>query len=129
MPVQTGTNRHQIQLFALEQAIRAEDPVRVIDALVDALDLEPLGFELKGRSIAGCPAFAASCLLKLYLYGYQKRIHSSRQLEKVSSDFASIFTAYNLRRAMSIQGIKELLKKAMVCLFLSLRNVKMAYST
>jgi len=82
MPVQSGTDRHQIQLFALEQSIGAENPVRVIDVLVDALDLEQLGFELKGKSVAGRPAFAASCLLKLYLYGYQNRIRSSRQLEK-----------------------------------------------
>lgn len=82
MPVQTGTDRHQIQLFALEQAIGAENPVRVIDALVNALDLKQLGFELKGKSVTGRPAFAASCLLKLYLYGYQNRIGSSHQLEK-----------------------------------------------
>lgn len=82
MPIQRGTDRNQIQLFALEQAIGAENPVRVIDALVDALDLVELGFEVKGKSLEGRPAFAAKCLLKLYLYGYQNRIRSSRQLEK-----------------------------------------------
>ena len=42
-----GTGRDQQTLFpaALDDYIAAENPVRFIDAYVDALDLESLGFE------------------------------------------------------------------------------------
>ena len=39
-----GKNRLQIEMSCLEDRITAENPVRVIDAFIDALDLEKLGF-------------------------------------------------------------------------------------
>ena len=82
MPQIEGTSRHQMQIFALEQAIAADNPVRVIDAFVSTLSLEKLGFLIKGEGDEGRPAYAAEMLLRLYLYGYLNRIRSSRQLEK-----------------------------------------------
>ena len=82
MPQIEGTSRHQMQIFALEQAIAADNPVRVIDAFVSTLSLEGLGFLIKGEGDEGRPAYAAEMLLRLYLYGYLNRIRSSRQLEK-----------------------------------------------
>ncbi|MEO8148274.1 MAG: hypothetical protein ABI723_11580 [Bacteroidia bacterium] len=40
----TGTNRNQILMQCMEDYIAGDNPVRVIDALVDALDLKELKF-------------------------------------------------------------------------------------
>jgi len=53
--------------------------LRVLDALVDSLDLRKLGFP--EPSAIGRPSYAANDLLKLYLYGYLHGIRSSRKLE------------------------------------------------
>lgn len=57
IPQIEGSSRHQIQIFALEQAIAADNPVRVIDAFVSTLSLEELGFLIKGQSDEGRPAY------------------------------------------------------------------------
>ena len=79
--LQDGTPRNQIQFFALEETIADDNPVRVIDALVDALDLQALGFIMTGNADTGREAYGSAVLLKLYLYGYLNRIRSSRRLE------------------------------------------------
>jgi transposase len=79
-----GTDRDQQTLFpaALDDYITAENPVRFIDAYVDALDLESLGFERATASDTGRPGYDPADLLKLYLYGYLNGICSSRKLER-----------------------------------------------
>ena len=53
-----------------------------IDACVDTLDLQELGIEhAKANNGIGQPAFDPARLLKLYLYGYQEGVQSSRRLE------------------------------------------------
>jgi transposase len=65
----------------VDDYVRADHPVRAIAAYVDTLDLEALGFRHAGGACrAGQPAYAPGDLLKLYLYGYQQRVHSSRRL-------------------------------------------------
>lgn len=71
----------QIEFFCLEQLIGADNPVRVIEAFVEGLDMEQMGFQSAGKSHEGRPAFSSKTLLKLYLYGYQHGIRSSRKLE------------------------------------------------
>ncbi len=39
-----------MQIFAVEQLIQDDNPVRVIDAVVDHLQLDELGFVVKGKS-------------------------------------------------------------------------------
>lgn len=82
MPVLAGANRGQIQFFALETVIEADNEVRAIDALVKVVPMEELGFTVKGKSHEGRPAFPARVLLKLLIYGYRNGIRSSRKLEK-----------------------------------------------
>lgn len=60
----------------LDDFIDESNPVRVIDVLIDALDLAEMGFE--GVE----PAYHPSVLLKLYIYGYLNRVQSSRRLER-----------------------------------------------
>jgi transposase len=79
-----GTDRGQSTLLpeCLDDWIDENNPVRVIDAFVDALDLAELGFEGVEPAETGRPAYHPSALLKLYVYGYLNRVQSSRRLER-----------------------------------------------
>jgi len=79
-----GTDRGQGTLFpeCLDDWVDENNPVRVIDAFVDALDLTELGFEGVAPADTGRPAYHPSALLKLYVYGYLNRVQSSRRLER-----------------------------------------------
>ncbi|MBA6291595.1 transposase, partial [Colwellia sp. MB3u-8] len=81
-----GQGRHQITLFpeALDDFVTKENPVRVVDAFVDELDLHALGFNRVIAKNTGRPGYHPAVLLKLYIYGYLNRIQSSRRLEKES---------------------------------------------
>ena len=77
-----GRSRTQTSLLppALEDYVPREHVVRVIDAFVEGLALEKLGFERTTPAATGRPGYSASGLLKLYLYGYQQQVRSSRCL-------------------------------------------------
>ena len=79
-----GVGRSQVTLFPdrLEDWIGDDHPVRVIDAFVDALDLNGLGFERATAAATGRPGYHPSVLLKLHIYGYLNRVQSSRRLER-----------------------------------------------
>jgi transposase len=79
----TGASRYQVTLFpeVLDEVIGCNDPVRVIDAFVDRLDLGKLGFSKVAAEDMGRPPYAPGDLLKLYIYGYLHRIRASRRLE------------------------------------------------
>jgi transposase len=79
-----GLSRNQLTLFpeALDDYISQENPVRFIDAYVDSLDLQQLGFRHAVLQETGRPPYYPGDLLKLYLYGYLNRVRSSRQLER-----------------------------------------------
>jgi transposase len=79
-----GADRGQSTLLpeCLEDWIDEENPVRAIDAFVDALDLRELGFDGIEPAATGRPGFHPSVLLKLYIYGYLNRVQSSRRLER-----------------------------------------------
>jgi transposase len=79
-----GADRGQITLFpeCLDDWVDENNPVRVIDAFVDTLDLAGLGFQGGEPADTGRPAYHPSVLLKLYVYGYLNRVQSSRRLER-----------------------------------------------
>ena len=79
-----GVARSQSTLFPerLEDYIAEDNPVRVIDVFVEALELRELGFEGVDPCATGRPAYHPAVLLKLYIYGYLNRIQSSRRLER-----------------------------------------------
>ena len=82
-----GMDRGQATLLAecLEDWVDESNPIRVIDAFVDALDLRKLGFEGMDPADIGRPAYHPSVHLKLYIYGYLNRVQSSRRLEREAS--------------------------------------------
>ncbi len=79
-----GVDRGQTTLFpeSLEDWVSDANPVRVIDAFVDALDLRTLGFDGVLPEATGRPSYHPAILLKLYIYGYLNRVQSSRRLER-----------------------------------------------
>src|SRR5438445_475882 len=79
-----GVDRGQRTLFpeCLEDWIDEGNPVRVIDAFVEKLDLSGLGFAGVAPEATGRPSYHPSGLLKLYIYGYLNRVQSSRRLER-----------------------------------------------
>jgi transposase len=83
MKHRAGLDRSQTLLLPerLEEYIAAENPVRFLDAFVGSLDLHGLGFAKARCADTGRPPYDPAVLLKLYLYGYLRRVRSSRMLE------------------------------------------------
>jgi transposase len=81
-----GEDRSQSTLFpeSLEDYIAADNAVRVVDAFIDKLDLQQLGFDRVEPSATGRPGYRPATLLKIYVYGYLNRIQSSHRLERES---------------------------------------------
>ena len=65
-----GNNRDQLVVSTLEMQIEQDNPVRIMDAFVEHLDLGPLGFVVSALKTEGRPAFESKLFLKIYLYGY-----------------------------------------------------------
>ena len=78
----SGISRQQLQISSLEDKITQENPVRFIDAFVENISLEPLGFTVQTLKKEGRPSFDTKVFLKIYLYGYLNGLRSSRKLEK-----------------------------------------------
>jgi len=79
-----GEDRTQVTLLpeCLDDYIAEDNPVRAIEAFVEELDLQHLGFAGADPAATGRPAYHPAVLLKIYIYGYLNRIPSSRRLER-----------------------------------------------
>jgi transposase len=77
-----GDDRDQHALLppSIEDYVGEDNPVRVIDAFVAALDLAAAGFDVTPAK-TGRPAYHPGAMLKIYIYGYMNRLQSSRRLE------------------------------------------------
>jgi transposase len=74
-----GQQRSQVTLMpeCLDDFIGEDNPVRVVDAFVEELDLPSLGFGGTEPASTGRPSYHPAVLLKIYIYGYLNRIQSS----------------------------------------------------
>ena len=77
-----GNNRHQTYFSTPDDQVSTDNAARLMDAFIDKLDLQKLGFTGTVHKSEGPPPYAPAVLLKLYLYGYLNKIRSSRKLEK-----------------------------------------------
>jgi transposase len=79
-----GADRTQVNMLpgCVDDYVEAENPVRVIEAFVEQLDLRAMGFGGVDPEATGRPAYHPAVLLKIYLYGYLNRVQSSRRLEQ-----------------------------------------------
>jgi transposase len=64
--------------YSFDDLIPEKHPVRVIDQVVESLNIQPL---LKAYSKEGNPGYHPKMLLKVMLYGYMTNIYSSRKIE------------------------------------------------
>jgi transposase len=73
---------YQNQLMALpptfDELISPEHPARVVDQIINEIDLDPL---LKKYKNTGCSSYHPRMLLKILVYGYLSNIYSSRKME------------------------------------------------
>ncbi len=78
-----GEDRSQATLFPerLDDYVAEDSSVRVIDVFIDELDLSGMGFKTQPND-TGRPAYHPTTMLKLFVYGYLNRVHSSRRLER-----------------------------------------------
>ncbi|MBM6498135.1 hypothetical protein [Flavobacterium macrobrachii] len=74
-----GISCYQLRLQSLEDTISQENPVRFIDAFVNSIDLEKIGFTPRVLKIEGRLSFDTKVFLKIYLYSYINGIRSSRR--------------------------------------------------
>lgn len=79
-----GLDRRQAAFLpeCLDDYVGADNPVRLVDAFIDELDLLALGFTGARPAATGRPAYHPATMLKLYLYGYLNQVLSSRRLER-----------------------------------------------
>jgi transposase len=79
-----GETRTQMSLLpeCLDDYIPEDNPVQVVEAFIDALNLTNLGFTGMTPAATGRPSYHPSVMLKIYLYGYLNRVHSTRRLER-----------------------------------------------
>lgn len=79
-----GGDRNQVTLLpdCLDDFVAEDNSVRVVDAFVSELDLQALGFDGLTPASTGRPSYHPAVLLKIYIYGYLKRLQSSRRLER-----------------------------------------------
>ncbi len=80
MPLVISPSRSQLMMISLEEKIEQDNLVRVIDAFVESVNPQKLGFIIKGDKHEGRPAYACSTLIKIYIYGYLNSVCSSRKL-------------------------------------------------
>lgn len=78
-----GLDRDQAMLLpeCLDDYVREDNPVRVVDAFVGMLDLAELGFETVPEA-TGRPGYHPGVMLRIYVFGYLNQIQSSQRLER-----------------------------------------------
>lgn len=79
-----GSSRKQALLFPeiIDEYVTEDNMVRFLDAFVDGLSLEGLGFKHSVPEGTGRPPYDPGDLVKLYIYGYMNGVRSSRRLER-----------------------------------------------
>lgn len=102
--------------------------MRIVDAFINELNLQKLGFDGTDAAVTGRHNCSLSVMLKLYIYGYLSRVQSSRKLEheaqrnvelmwltgRLTSDFKAIADFRrdngkgNFRIVSLIGGVQEL---------------------
>jgi len=125
-------NRTQMTFLpnTIEDYVSKEDPVRVYDAFVEALDFKGLGIPIEPYK-AGAKQYYPKQMLKLIIYGYSYNIRTSRKLERACHhNLSFIWLMGALKpdyrtiarfRATYKEAIKEVLKQcARMCVELEL---------
>lgn len=83
MPYIKGADRGQITMMpdCLEDYVTEANPVRVIDAFINGLDIAKIGIRSEA-AVEGRPGYDPRDMLKLYMYGCINKLRSSRKLQR-----------------------------------------------
>jgi len=76
-----GINRDQLVMMDFEANVSQDSWARIVDLFVDILPLDELGFKDVLNS-EGRPPYRSVDMLKLFMYGYKKKMRSSYALEE-----------------------------------------------
>jgi len=128
-----GLSRNQTFLLpkTIEEYVEPDNPVRFIDAYINTLDMEKLGFTHSTPQDLGRPSYNPKDLCKLYLYGGLNHIRSSRKLERecksllltnFSMTMVLMCMFVQLDRVCSFNAV-PLFVKGCICEFTSARRV------
>lgn len=123
--------RYQQMLFPsrIDDYISQEDPVRVYDAFVDALDMKSLAI-VSAPHQPGCPPYCPSTMLKILVYAYSYGFRSSRKIQRaLHHNLSFIWLAGGLKpnyrtiarfRKDNVKALKQVIKQcARLCLKLN----------
>ena len=75
-----GIDRDQVMMCTLDSFVDDDSDARLIDAFVEHLDLDDLKITKSKAASEGRPAYDPRSMLKLYIYGAEHSIRSSRKL-------------------------------------------------
>lgn len=64
----------------LDENISSNDPVRLVNQIIDELDINPLLSTYKG---GGCPAYYPRMLLKVLFFAYLNNVYSCRKIARL----------------------------------------------
>ena len=78
---------HQNQIILLppsvEEMIEEKHPVRIVNSVVDQINIKPLEKQYKG---GGTSSYSPRMLLKVMVYSYLRNIYSSRKMEEMTKE-------------------------------------------
>ena len=123
----SGLSRDQLVMFpqCIDDYVGEENPVRVIDAFVESLDMIGLGFAKSVVANVGRKPYDPKAMLKLYFWGYVNKINSSRRLERETK--RNLEVKWLLRELepddKTISEFRRLNKKAIKGVFIQFRLV------
>jgi transposase len=80
-----GTQCHQLQMNSLESKIASENPVRFLDAFVEHISLESVGFAVQSLRSESRPSCDSKVFFKIYLYGYLNGLRSSKTAKNITN--------------------------------------------
>jgi transposase len=121
-----GQHRQQSTLLPdlMEDYITEENPVRLIDALVDRLKLFELGLTSAEPKATGRPAYHPTTMLKLYICDYLNKVQSSRRLECEANRNLELMWLLD-RRALDFKTIADFRKDNDSAIKASYRQIMM----
>ncbi len=81
MPKFKSYSQGQLQFFPmrLDERIKENDPVRLVNSIVDSLDISDLLASYKSQ---GASSYSPRMLLKVIFYAYMNNVYSCRKIEK-----------------------------------------------
>jgi transposase len=98
MGYKDGIGRKQATMLSIDEMVEEESMARIIDKFIEMQDMEKLGFTKARPAATGRPGYPPKAMCKLYLYGYENGIRSSRRLERE--------TQRNIEAMWLMEGLK-----------------------